>query len=128
MARAVFDASAALALLRDEPGAELIAGYLGDALLSAVNLQEVIKKLLWRGFPIDTIKDMTASLRLEIRDHGEWDAYAAANLAEATAAIGAGLGDRACMALAISEGLPALTTDKAWAKLVIPGLKVILAR
>jgi PIN domain nuclease of toxin-antitoxin system len=32
------------------------------------------------------------------------------------------------MALAIAEGLPAITADRVWAELSIPGLKVILAR
>ena len=45
MARAVLDASAVIALLRDEPGADRVAVYAGDALISTVNLQEVIKAL-----------------------------------------------------------------------------------
>jgi PIN domain nuclease of toxin-antitoxin system len=32
------------------------------------------------------------------------------------------------MALAIAEGLPALTTDRAWNELAIAGLSVVLAR
>jgi ribonuclease VapC len=128
LARAVFDASAVVAVLGDEPGAALLGGYLGDALVSAVNLQEVVTILLRRGTALDAASRMIAGLRLEIRAHGATDAYAAAELHAATKVFGAGLGDRSCMALAISEGLPAVTTDKAWAKLAIPGLKVILAR
>ena len=128
MARVVFDASAVIALLRDEAGADVIGEYAGDALISTVNLQEVIKALLVRGFSIDLARAMINALHLEIRPHTAEDACAAAELYKATKEHGCGLGDRTCMALAIAEGLPALTTDKAWAKLTVPGLTVTMAR
>jgi ribonuclease VapC len=128
MARVVFDASAVIALLRDEAGADVIAQYAGDGLISTVNLQEVIKALLVRGFMIDVARTMIDALHLEVRPHTVDDAYAATTLYEATKEHGRGLGDRTCMALAIAEGLPALTTDHAWAKLNIPGLTVTMAR
>ncbi len=128
MARAVLDASAVIALLRGEPGAAAVAAYAGDALISAVNVQEVAKALLVRGVPIDVARRMIEALRLEVRPHGPEDAYAAAGLHEATRTRGSGLGDRTCMALAISTGLPAVTTDRAWGDLAISGLDVMLAR
>lgn len=128
LARAVLDASAVIALLRDEPGADLVAAYAGDALISAVNLQEVVKALLQRGFTADVARTMIDALHLEVRDHRVDDAYAAATLHDATKAQGSGLGDRTCMALAIAERLPAVTTDREWADLSIPGLTIILAR
>jgi ribonuclease VapC len=128
MARAVLDASAVLALLRDEPGAEQIAGYAGDSLISTVNLQEVVKALLVRGFAQDTVRAMIDAVHIEARAHEIPDAHAAAALHGHTKAKGSGLGDRSCMALAITENLPAITTDKEWAELAIPGLTVILAR
>lgn len=117
-----------IALLRDEPGADLVSAYAGDALISAVNLQEVIKALLLRGFTAALARTMIDALHLEVRDHGVEDAYAAAALYDATKAQGSGLGDRTCMALAISEGLPAITTDREWAELSIPGLAIALVR
>ncbi len=128
MPSAVLDSSAVIALLRDEPGAGLIAGYAGDALISAVNLQEAIKVLLADGASVDVARGMLDSLDLETRAHEAADAYAAAALFGATKAKGSGMGDRTCMALAIAEGLPAITTDKAWSELAIPGLTVIQAR
>jgi ribonuclease VapC len=128
MASIVFDASAILALLRDEPGADVVAQYIGDGLISAVNFQEVIKGLLRREVPIDAALAMLDALHLDVRPHGRDDAVAAANLYPATKAFGSGLGDRACMALAIAEGLPVLTADQAWARIEIPGLKLMLAR
>lgn len=128
MAAAVLDTSAIVALLRDEPGADIVASYLGDALISTVTLQEVIKAMLVRGFSPDVVRDMIDSLSLEVRPHDADDAWAAALLWDATKAKGSGLGDRTCMALAMTTGVPVITTDKAWAELSIPGLKVILAR
>lgn len=128
MALAVLDASAVIALLRDEPGADVILGYAGDALISTVNLQEAIKVLLADGTPPGVARNMLGSLNLEPRAHRVEDAYAAAALFQATKTKGSGLGDRTCMALAIAEGLPAITTDRAWSELAIPGLSVILAR
>ena len=128
MALAVFDASAVIALLRDEPGADVILGYASDALISTVNLQEAIQVLLADGTTIDVARAMLESLNLEPRPHRVEDAYAAAALFQATKSKGSGLGDRTCMALAIAEELPAITTDRAWSELAIPGLSVILAR
>ena len=128
MASAVFDASAVIALLRSEPGADVVAGYLGDALISTVTLQEVVKALLVRGLALDVVRGMIGTLDLELRPHEADDAYAAAALYQATKAKGSGLGDRTCLALAIATGLPAITTDKAWSTLAIPGLTVIQVR
>jgi len=128
VASIVFDASAILALLRDEPGANIVARYIGDGLISGVNLQEVIKSLLRREVPIDAALAMLDALHLDVRPHGRDDAVAAARLYPATKEFGSGLGDRTCMALAIAEGLPVLTADREWARIEIPGLKLLLAR
>ena len=128
MASIVFDASAILALLRDEPGADVVAQYIGDGLISSVNFQEVIKGLLRREVPIDAALAMLDALHLDVRPHGRDDAIAAATLYSATKEFGSGLGDRTCMALAIAEGLPVLTADREWARIEILGLKLLLAR
>jgi len=128
MTSVVFDASAILALLRDEPGADVVAQYIGDGLISAVNLQEVLKGLLRRRVPLDAALAMLDALHLDVRAHGRDDAIGAAELIIPTQQFGSGLGDRTCMALAIAEGLPALTADQEWAKIEVHGLKVLLAR
>jgi ribonuclease VapC len=128
MARAVLDASAVMALLLDEPGADLVAGYAGDALISTINLQEVIKSLLNQNNPEKAVQLMLDQFDIEPRAHTVEDAWAAARLYAHTKSKGCGVGDRSCMALAIAEGLPAITADRVWAELSIPGLDVILAR
>lgn len=128
MVRVVLDASAVIALLRCEAGADMIATHLGSALMSAVNLQEVIKALLLRGITLSAARKIIDNLHLDIRNHDVDAAYAAAILTAPTSKYGSGIGDRSCMALAIAEGLQVITTDRDWAKLVVPGLKVKLAR
>lgn len=128
MASVVFDASAILALLRDEPGGDIVAQYIGDGLISAVNLQEVMKGLLRRDVPIDAALAMLDALHLGVRPHGRDDAIAAAKLYPITKEFGSGLGDRTCMALAIAEGLPVVTADQQWARIDVPGLRLLLTR
>jgi ribonuclease VapC len=128
MVNVVLDASAVIAVLRNEAGADMIASHMGAALISTVNLQEVIKALVLRGLTIAAARKIIDDLHLDIRAHETEDAYAAAALTEATCKHGSGLGDRTCMALAIAENVPVITTDREWTKLKIPGLTVKLAR
>ncbi len=115
-------------MLREERGAEVIAAFAEGALISAVTLQEVVKVLLSDGVTTAEARHMIDPLNLDVRPHQVDDAWAAAQLWHATKAKGSGLGDRTCMALAIAHGIPAITTDKAWSDLAIPGLTVIQAR
>ena len=49
MSRAVLDASALLAVMLDEPGAEVVEAHFEGAVISAVNLAEVGAKMIERG-------------------------------------------------------------------------------
>lgn len=118
------DASAVIALLRNEPGSDRVGQVIGRAVISAVNLQEVWKELLAGGIDADVVRQITDELRLEVRVHDKEAAWAAAQLDEATRSAGSGLGDRSCMALAIAERVPALTADRAWGKVKVEGLAV----
>lgn len=128
MSTVVFDTSAVIALLRGDPGAAIVAGCVGQGAMSTVNLQELVKALILRGFAIPVIEEIVQELRLDLYAHDREAAFAAARLTEATRQHGSGLGDRSCMALAIRLGVPVLTTDRAWVKLKILGLKVEIVR
>lgn len=124
----VLDASALLALLNDEPGAEHVAeAVVAGALISAVNLSEVAAKLSDYGLSAAEIREALGSLDLEIVPFGEALALGAGLLRAATRASGLSLGDRACLALAASLGLPALTADRHWAGLV-PATEIVELR
>lgn len=124
MTSAVLDASAVLALIRDEPGAEKVVPHIGRAAISAVNLQEIIKELLLSGLGEPTVRELLDELRLDVRSHDKDAAYAAAGLHAQTREFGRGLGDRSCLALAMQLGVPALTADREWKKLKVKNLKV----
>ena len=76
MKSVVLDASAVIALVRDELEADRIAGHLGTAVISAVDFQEVIKALLLRGFVIEVIREILDNLRLDVRPHDADAAFA----------------------------------------------------
>ena len=124
MTSAVMDASAVLALVRDEAGADKVASHVGRAAISAVNLQEVIIELLLGGLDAATIREILDELRLDVHPHDVEAAYAAASLHTQTKEFGRGLGDRSCLALAMQLGVPALTADREWKMVKIKGLKV----
>ena len=124
MTSVVMDASAVLALVRDEPGADKVIPHVGRAAVSAVNLQEVIKELLLSGLTVATTREILDELRLDVRPHDGDAAYAAAGLHAQTKVFGRGLGDRSCLALAIGLGVPALTADREWKKIKVKGLKL----
>jgi ribonuclease VapC len=114
MSRIVLDASALLAVLAREAGWEEIASLLPDALVSAVNLCEVVGKLAERGMPGETVGDALGSLGLEVVAFEAAAAHRAGLMKTQTATYGLSLGDRACLALAQERGLTAVTMDGAW--------------
>ncbi len=124
MTSVVLDASAVLALVRDEPGADKVAPHVGRAAISAINLQEVIRELLLSGLDETTARELLDELRLDVRAHDVDAAYAAAALHMQTRQYGRGLGDRSCLALAVQLGVPALTADREWKKVRVKNLKV----
>ena len=124
MSDVVLDASAVLTLLRDEPGGDVVAGYIGRAAISAVNLQEVVKEMVREGAALEAIRPVLDELGFDVRDHDADGAYAAAALYEQTKQYGRGLGDRTCMALGLTMGVPVLTTDREWRNVEVKGLTI----
>jgi PIN domain nuclease of toxin-antitoxin system len=117
MAEAVLDASAVLALLRREPGYERVQAVLPYSLISAVNLAEVVGKLIQRGADPEGAAEAVEVLPFEVVPLDESLAIRAGALWSETRAGGLSLGNRACVALAQAEGLPAYTTDRSWSKI-----------
>ena len=116
MAKVVLDASALLAFINREPGAEKVTAVLGEAMISAVNLAEAVTKLaLKNGSTHRVLSELTES-ELEVVDFDRPLAEATGLLAALTRGRGLSLGDRACLALAQRENATALTADHAWRK------------
>ena len=127
MSRAVLDASALLALLQGEPGAAEVAEMIPDVAMSAINLSEVVTKLIERGLPEADAHVAVEGLGIQFVDFDREQAYEVASMRPSTRAIGLSLGDRACLVLARRLGLPAVTTDRAWTRARV-GVAVRVAR
>jgi ribonuclease VapC len=127
MTKYVLDASALLAFLGEEPGGDRVEAALPSALVSTVNLSEVIAKLLERGVPDDEVTAVVGYLDCEVVDFTVKSAWSTARLRPVTRAQGLSLGDRACLALAIERTLPVMTTDRAWASLTL-GIEINVVR
>jgi PIN domain nuclease of toxin-antitoxin system len=131
--RSVLDASALLAYLQDEPGAERVAEALEQGCaLSAANWAELLTKLADVGQDPDHV---TATLEgqgllhaaIELRSMDEHAAREVARLRSRTRRAGLSLGDRACLALGNVLQVPVLTTDRVWSELGL-GLEVVVIR
>jgi PIN domain nuclease of toxin-antitoxin system len=118
MSKIVLDASALLALLNQEPGAQLLSPeLLRDATASTVNLTEVQTKLVRDGGDPDEAWELALAPISEVEPFTAEQAKIAGTLVRQTRTLGLSLGDRACLALALSLRAPAYTTDKDWKNL-----------
>ena len=125
----VLDASALLALLRNEPGADRVQAVLDGATIGAVNLAEVVSHYAKLGAERADIEAMLQPLPLRILPVDAALSYAAGMLRRVTLERGLSLGDRYCLALAQREGLPALTAERRWPEIAeATGVRVILIR
>jgi ribonuclease VapC len=128
MSRVVLDASALLALLNQEPGAQLLTPeLLRDATASTVNLAEVQTKLVREGSDPDEAWELSLAPIAAIEPFTSEQAKTAGTLVTQTRPLGLSLGDRACLALAIALGAPVYTTDKEWKRLKL-GIPIHLLR
>lgn len=110
----VLDASAILALLFGEAGAEVVRAHLRTGVIGAANLAEVLAKLSDHGLPTLEAVRAVAILGLEVAPMTEAQAQRSAELRPLTRGAGLSLGDRACLALAAELGAPAVTADRSW--------------
>lgn len=127
MTDTVLDASAILAMVHREPGAEVVAEELPRAIVSAVNIAEVAARMSDDGVPDGDIQTTMRKMDMDVVAFDNALALASGNLRRLTRHVGLSLGDRACLALAHARSLPVLTADRVWAELKI-GVEVRLIR
>ena len=123
MPACVIDASVVLAFLDEEEGADAAADALEDAALSAVNLAEVVARLIRGGLPPEELGAVLAPFPFAVIPFAEADARAAGLMRALTEPVRRALppprrtlshGDHACLALAAQLSLPAVTADRDW--------------
>lgn len=116
---AVLDSSAVLAVIWNEHGSDIVMDHMDGAVISAVNYAEVLTKIVDRGIEAKRASALLASLAIETIDFDKTQAETSSQLRPQTRHLGLSLGDRACLALAMTKDWPVLTADKAWAELSI---------
>ena len=114
----VLDASAILALLQGEEGADEVERLLDGASMASINLSEVIQKAEQHSVDTEGLEYDLEALGIEFRDFGMAMARPTAKLW--SAGSGLSLGDRACLALAQTTEAIAVTTDGRWAEASLP--------
>ena len=125
----MLDASALLALIFTERGAQAVAEHLdADATISAVNWSEVVQKFAFRGKDPEQLGEWVLALWPQVEPFDRTSADAAAAMYPRTTEFGISLGDRACLTLAMLRKVPALTADQTWARIPDLGIDVVLIR
>lgn len=114
--RHVLDASAILAALNDEAGADRVAAALPGGVISAVNMAEVAAGLLRGGNKPVQVRAVLRALGCAVISADEEMAIDAGLLRAVTDRAGLSLADRFCFALARRLSLPILTTDRQWSR------------
>jgi len=121
----VLDASAVLAFLYDENGADEVEPLLETSLISTVNLAEVFTQLISDGMSAEKAQKNLSDLKMMVVNFSSKHALKTAELRPLTKHLGLSLGDQSCLALAILENATAVTADKIWAKLNFCKVEVI---
>jgi len=123
--RPVLDASALLAYLANEPGADAVADAISaGTTMSTVNLAEALSNIAARNAdPAQVTAQLTGRGLIDgaitIEPFDTADAVEVARLRPLTNRAGLSLGDRACLALARRLSCPVLTADRAWTSLAL---------
>ena len=124
----VLDASAVLALLNQETGADKVeqALLLNATCMSSVQFAEITAKLVLSGVPTAKVQEIMVELGIPVIDLNEKIAFKSSELMPLAKPLGLSLGDRVCLATGLVLNLPVLTADKVW--LQIPNIMVELIR
>ena len=121
----LLDASALLAVIRDEPGADRVLAVLDNSEIHAVNLAEVVRKLVAFGKPVDEVIAYTDALNLEVLEElNVKQVHEVAKLAPEAKRLGLSVRDCVCLVIAEWLGMTAVTAERRWSE--IRGRKVTI--
>ena len=124
----VLDASALLALIQEEQGAEVIKPLLKFSVMSTVNSAESLTTLQRTGVSPQEALILISDIIMTIVPFDLEQAGIVAELQSKVQHKGLSLGDRACIALGIKLQVPIYTADRVWAQLQLNNANVKLIR
>jgi ribonuclease VapC len=114
VSRYLLDASALIALLRNEEGAERVKAVYRESRIHSVNLAEVVRIMRRYNVPEEAIRDGLDALGLDVMQVlDSKQAYAAGVLAHRNKPIGLSIGDAVCLTVAAGHEA-VLTTEMRW--------------
>ena len=114
----LLDASALLAFIQEEPGAEVVDLALEGSLISAVNFSESATRIAARGIDPRPVLDDILEFGIDVLDFDFRCSMALIDVQAHERRIGVrlSLGDRCCLATAMADDLPILTADREWSR------------
>ena len=115
--KVLVDTSALVALLKKEPGHEIVSNIIASSAVSSVNLSELIAVLNRLGVSENDIDEIITDLVPEIIPFCENISIKTGKLSTLTQGYGLSLGDRACLATGDYYQMNIYTADKIWAEL-----------
>lgn len=110
----VLDASALLAVILEEPGADIVIAAARGAICSTVNLDEVLHKTRRRDLPANEVEALLLRLEIGFAPFGVEQARRCAELHKQVAGLNVSFADRACLSLGLLTQRPILTADRDW--------------
>lgn len=119
----LLDASALIALLNEEPGAELVREHMEDTAISAVNMAEVATSLIEIGWSGKEVAAHLSDLQIDVLEFDASAALLVGQLQQSTKQT-LSFGAWACLATARRDKLRVLTADRNWSKLKLRGLQI----
>ena len=114
----VLDASALLSIVFDERGHDRAQRILDRSRIHAVNLAEVVGRLVRSGVPAESAVAILHELHLEVEEEfGAGHAGFCGVLLGTRRDLGLSLGDCVCLTMAAWSGAVAVTADRRWKQL-----------
>jgi PIN domain nuclease of toxin-antitoxin system len=126
--RYLLDASAVLASIADEPGADRVQALMASCSITPVNLAEVVKKLREKGVPLADVREIVSDLQIPLEagpTHHD-QAIEVGELAAGGRAFGLSTGDSVCLAVAGWSGRIAVTAERRWMEAVPTARKLLI--
>lgn len=119
----IVDASALIAMIQDEPGADRVESVIHECSNSSVNWSEVVQKLIKYAPLAAEIRADLEAIGLRIVPFTAEQAEACAALWEPCRSFGISLADRVCLQLGQLTGELILTADRGWERLQLPDIR-----